>query len=110
MPEFYVMSKNICLCVEIHIPAIPLNYRFFDINHRHNYFEEEQVKDYVNKVCSESVVPFFETFSNIFYRFEGRFKVAIALSGITLTVLQKYAPRVVKQLDDVIRSMSTICL
>lgn len=97
------MHKNICLCAEIHIPAIPLNYRFLDINHRHNYFEEDQVKEYVNKVCNENVLPFFETFKNIFYRFEGRFKIAIALSGITLTLLRKYAPGVVNQFGEMLR-------
>ena len=97
------MLKDICLCVEIHVPAIPLNYRFFDINHHHNYFEEEQVKGYVNKVCNENVLPFFETFRNIFYRFEGRFKIAVAVSGITLTLMRKYAPKVVKEFGEMLR-------
>ena len=98
------MTKNICLCIEIHIPAIPLNYRFFDINHRHDYFEEEQVKQHVNKVCNENVLPFFETFKNIFYRSEGRFKIAVAVSGITLKLLRKYAPpRVVEQFEEMLR-------
>ncbi len=98
------MSKNICLCIEVHIPAIPLNYRFFDINHRHNYFEEEQVKQHVNKVCNENVLPFFETFKNIFYRSEGRFKIAVAISGITLTLLHKYAsPGVEEQFKEMLR-------
>lgn len=98
------MSKNICLCIEVHIPAIPLNYRFFEINHHHNYFEEEQVKQYVNKVCDENVIPFFETFKSIFYHSGGRFKIAVALSGITLTLLQKYGPpQVLKQLEEMLR-------
>jgi alpha-amylase len=98
------MVTNICLCIDIHIPAIPLNYRFFDINYRHEYFDEEQVKNHVNKVYNENIWPFFETFKRIFYRSEGRLKIAVALSGITLILMYKYIPKGIQMFSEMHRA------
>lgn len=91
---------NICLCVQIHIPVILRNYMVFDINRKDNYFDDFAVDYHANRIYSDNLVPFFETIKKLFIETEGRFKVAVSISGITLKLLQNYVPQAIKDLSD----------
>ncbi len=89
---------HFCICIKIHIPAIQLNYRFFNINREHNYFDEDRIKNHVIKICSENLTPFLKSLRTLSIESEGKFKAAVSISGIALKLLQKYSPEVIEQL------------
>lgn len=93
------MTK-ICLCVQIHIPVILRSYRFFDINHIDHYYDDFSVDYHANRIYIDNLLPFFETIKKLFIESEGRFKVAISISGITLKLLQKFVPEAITDLAD----------
>lgn len=92
--------KEICLCVQIHIPAIQSNYRFFNINNHHRYFDDIQLRNHVLKVYNYNVQPFLETLKNIAAKPGERFKVGISISGITLSLFKKFIPKAIELLND----------
>lgn len=95
---------NICLCVQIHIPVILRNYKVFDINRKDNYFDDLAVDYHANRIYSDNLAPFFETIKKLFSETEGRFKVAVSISGITLKLLQNYVPQAIKDLSDLAKN------
>ncbi len=89
---------KICLIVKIHIPAIQTNYRFSDINHDHRYYNDSEVEKHVRKIYTENLLPFLESTGTATIHSAKKIKTGISISGITLTLLQKYAPDAVDQL------------
>lgn len=89
---------HFCMCIKIHIPAIQRNYRFFNINREHRYFDETEIKNRVTKLSSENLGPFLITLRNLSIESAGRFKAAVSVSGIALKLFQKYTPEIIDQL------------
>jgi alpha-amylase len=92
--------KEICLCTQIQIPVILRNYRFFDINHNDDYYNDIGVDYQVNKTYINNLLPFFKTIKKLFIESGFRFKVAVSISGITLKLLQTFAPEAISDLAD----------
>lgn len=89
---------KICLCFKIHIPAIHLNYRFFDIDLHHPYYDNSQLRNHTLKVYYNNVLPFFETVKNLTKTYDEKFKAAISISGITLALFKRFAPQAIESL------------
>ncbi len=89
---------HFCMCIKIHIPAIQRNYRFFNINREHRYFDETEIKNRVTALSSENLGPFLISLRNLSIESAGRFKAAVSVSGIALKLFQKYAPEIIDQL------------
>lgn len=91
--------KRFCFFVEIHIPSVLPRHKTYSIsgenNNDHTVREEKTVK----KVASENILPFFQFVKKINSTSEKKFKVGISISGIALTLLQKYAPEVITRLS-----------
>lgn len=87
--------KRICLCVNIHIPHILPERKAYtregDTNNNHIIREEITVK----KVASENILPFFQFIRRINSFFDEKITFGISVSGIALTLLQKYTPEVI---------------
>lgn len=89
---------QLCLCSVIHIPAVPVNYRFFSINQNHQYFNGIKTSTQVKKVCSENIVPYLQTLKSLCAFSRGKFKTAVVTSGITLAWMQKFVPHAIEML------------
>ncbi|MFW6275126.1 MAG: hypothetical protein ACOC2M_00670 [bacterium] len=89
---------KICLCVKIHIPAVQANYRFSDIRENHRYFDENAAAEHVRNVYKNNLAPFFAGLRSVHYQSDAKFKAGVSASGISLTLLQKYAPKAIEEL------------
>lgn len=89
---------KICLCVKIHIPAVQANYRFSDIRENHRYFDENTVAEHVQHIYKNNLSPFFSGLRSVYYQSNAKFKAGVSVSGISLTLLQKYAPKAIEEL------------
>jgi len=91
--------KRICLCLEIHISHILPHQKTYtrngENNNDHIIHEEKTVK----KVASENLLPFFQFIQKINSFSDEKITVGISVSGIALTLLQKYAPEVITRLS-----------
>jgi len=91
--------KRFCFCAEIHIPTILPRHKTYtrdgENDSRHLRREEQTVK----KIASENILPFFQFVQKINSVSEKKFKTGISISGIALTLLQKYAPEVIARLS-----------
>ncbi len=94
---------KICLCFKIHIPAIHSNYRFFNINARHQYYDDNQLRNHTLQVYSRNLLPFLETIKNISTSGRGNFKAAISISGITLALFKRFVPQAIDLLNELIQ-------
>ena len=91
--------KRFCFCAEIHIPSIlprHITYTRDGENDSRHLRREEQT---VEKIASENILPFFQFVQKINSNSEKKFKTGISISGIALTLLQKYAPEVIARLS-----------
>jgi alpha-amylase/alpha-mannosidase (GH57 family) len=91
--------KRICLCAEIHIPHILPHQKTYtregEKNNNHIIREEKTVK----KVASENILPFFQFIQRINSFSDEKITIGISVSGIALTLLQKYIPEVITRLS-----------
>ena len=89
---------KICLCIKIHIPAVQANYRFSDIRENHRYYDDYAVAEHVRNVYKNNLAPFFAGIRSVYFQSGAKFKAGISVSGISLTLLQRYAPKAVEEL------------
>lgn len=96
------MTK-ICMCIQIHVPIILRSYRFTDINHNDYYYNDSGTDYHSNRIYTENLLSFFETIKKLFIESDGRFKVAVSISGITLKLLQNHTPQAIEALSDLVQ-------
>lgn len=89
---------KICMCFKIHIPAIHSNYRFFNINSQHQYYDDAQLRNHTLKVYFNNFQPFFETVQTLAKTYDEKFKSAISISGITLALFKRFVPQAIESL------------
>ena len=95
--------NKICLCIKIHVPAIRLNYRFYNINRNHNYIKDSETSKHVIKTCKENIWPLLKTLKNLYTFSGGTFKVAVSIPGSTLSMFQRFAPQTLKHLNELLQ-------
>lgn len=91
---------KICLCFNIHIPAIQSYYRFFNIKSQHRYFDDARLKSHTLKVYSSNLLPFLETLKFLRSSSGEKFKAAISISGITLALFKRFVPKAIEILNE----------
>ena len=91
---------KVSLFIKIHIPAIQAGYRFSDIRENHRYFDEITVAEHVRNVYKNNLSPFLAGLRSVYYQSNAKFKAGISISGISLTLLQKHAPKAIEELAE----------
>ncbi len=86
------MTPDVCLYFQVHQPHRLRRYRVFDIGTAHGYFDEEQNQHIVRRVADKCYVPATQLLTELVRRSDGRFKVALSLSGSVLEQLEAWAP------------------
>ncbi len=90
--------KKICICIKMHFPVSQTRYRFLAINNENDFYNDVLIKELVNKLSSQNILPLLETILSVFNETGGKFKIGISVSGITLSLLQKLRPDVIELL------------
>ncbi len=98
--------KNISFCFEMHVPYRLKRYRFFDIGQDHYYYDDMATEEYIEWLVRTSYMPLCTTLKEIVQFSKGRFHFGLAVSGITLTLFEQYAPELIDLLKELAASKS----
>ncbi len=86
---------NICLYFQVHEPQKIKGYRVFDIGHSEEYFDEQKNKSHILKLAQECYIPMNNQILDMINKYDKKLKVSFSISGITLELLEQYAPQVI---------------
>lgn len=86
------MKPEICLLFKVHEPARLRLYRFFDIGKDSHYYDDFANRSAVRKAAANSYLPMNGLLLDLIRSSKGKLKVAFAISGTTLELLDRYCP------------------
>ena len=90
--------KTICLYFEIHQPIHLKRYRFFDIGTDHYYYDDYENERVINELFEKSYKPALQTMLDMIEENGKAFKVAFSISGVSLELIEQYAPEMLELL------------
>ena len=99
--------KTICLYFEIHQPIHLKRYRFFDIGTDHYYYDDYENERIIRELFEKSYKPAMQTMLDMIAENDKAFKVAFSISGVSLELIEQYAP---EMLDLLGRLAATGCV
>ncbi len=99
--------KTICLYFEIHQPIHLKRYRFFDIGTDHYYYDDYENERVINELFEKSYKPALQSMLDMIAENGKAFKVAFSISGVSLELIEQYAP---EMLDLLGRLAATGCV
>lgn len=88
--------KSVCLYFQIHQPFRLRTYRFFDIGHKHDYFDEYANRFMIQQLAENSYLPANAILLDLIRQLGGKFRVSFSISGMALEQLEDYAPEVLE--------------
>ncbi len=88
--------KSICLYFQVHQPYRLRTYRFFDIGHKADYYDDYANRYIMQQVAEKCYLPANEVILSLIKRLGSDFKVSYSISGMALEQFEKYTPKVIK--------------
>jgi alpha-amylase len=90
--------KSISLSIKIHIPVIYHKHPFSEINIIDEFINLKQTESYVKYIADYKLLPLLHSVQNLTNQFESRIKLPISISGISVKLLELYAPYVLDEI------------
>lgn len=88
----------------MHAPYRLKRYRFFDIGQDHYYTDDMATEDHLTWLVNTSYLPLANTIREMIKLSKGKFHCALSISGITLELLEQYAPEMLDVLKELAES------
>ncbi len=88
--------KTICLYLQMHQPLRLKKYRFFNMGKDVHYLDDFLNKSILQRTAANSYRPMNELLLKLITKYNGKFKISISITGITVEQLKSYAPDVLK--------------
>ena len=83
---------DICFYFQVHQPYRLRRYRVFDIGSDTTYFDDEANRTILRRVADKCYIPANRLLTDAIRQSEGRFRIAMSLSGVLLDQLEADAP------------------
>ncbi|MDX9941627.1 MAG: glycoside hydrolase family 57 protein [Bacteroidales bacterium] len=96
--------KSICLFFEIHQPFRLRTYRFFDIGHKHDYFDDYANRFLMQQVAEKSYLPANALLLEMIRKHGKKFRISFSISGVALEQFELYAPEVLKSFQELAKT------
>jgi alpha-amylase len=93
---------SVCFCFQVHQPYRLRRYSVFDDDAR--YFDQARNAEICGKVAHKCYLPANRTMLELIRRFEGRFKVSYAITGIALEQFEQFCPAVLESFRELNRT------
>lgn len=93
---------DICLYAQVHQPFRLRRYRVFDIGTGLDYFDDEVNAGILRRVAEKCYLPTNRLLAELIRRSDGRFKLALSLSGTLLDQLALYSPKALASFQDLV--------
>ncbi len=90
--------KSVSLCIKIHLPVIYHTHPFSELKTNDEIYDSRATESYLKKLMEAKLLPFLNSIQNLFNYFGNRFKLALSLSGVSIQLLEKYAPYVLDEI------------
>ena len=87
--------KTICFYFQVHQPFRLKRYRFFDIGSDHYYYDDFSNEDIIRGIANRSYLPANAMLLDLIREYQGKFKVALSISGVALEQLEIYVPEAI---------------
>jgi alpha-amylase len=88
--------RTICLYFQVHQPFRFRRYRFFDIGNEHYYYDDYSNESILRKVADKCYLPANKILLDLIRKFDGKFKIAMSISGIAIDQMELYTPEVLE--------------
>lgn len=93
---------DICLYAQVHQPFRLRRYRLFDIGTGLDYFDEEANARILRRVAAKCYRPANRLLADLIRRSDGRFKLALSLSGTLIEQLALYSPETLESFQELV--------
>ena len=93
---------DICLYAQVHQPYRLRQYRLFDIGTQLGYFDDDANARILRRVAEKCYRPANRLLMEMIRRSEGRFKLALSLSGTLIEQLALYSPETLVSFQDLV--------
>ncbi len=97
---------DVCLYFQVHQPYRLLPYDFFRIGGNTAHEDEAMNKDLLNRVSEKCYLPANHLFKKLVVENDGRFRMALSISGILIEQLERYRPDVLVSFQELIATGS----
>lgn len=88
--------KSICLYFQVHQPFRLRTYRFFDIGHQHDYYDEYANRYMIRQLAEKCYLPTNEILLDLIKKHGSDFRVTFSISGMALEQFKMYTPEVLE--------------
>jgi len=88
--------RSVCFYFQVHQPMRLRSYRFFDIGEKHDYFDDHNNAQIMQKVAQKNYLPMNALLLNLIHEYGDAFKVSFSISGTALDQFETYAPDVLE--------------
>lgn len=95
---------SICLYFQLHQPYRTRAYDFIQIGNKHDYFDENMNRFFLDQVCANSYLPATAMLKRLVDRFGKDFQWAFSATGTTLSQLEVYRPDVLEKFQELTQS------
>ncbi|MEP6571325.1 MAG: glycoside hydrolase family 57 protein [Gemmatimonadota bacterium] len=93
---------DICIYAQVHQPFRLRHFSVFDIGGGLDYFDDETNRRILRRVGDKCYLPANQLLEDLIRRSEGRFKVALSLSGVLIEQLALWAPDVLASFQSLV--------
>ena len=97
---------DVCLYFQVHQPNRLLSYDFFRIGENAIYEDEAMNLGILNKVAEKCYLPANRMFQRLVEENDGRFRMALSISGIVIEQMERYRPDVLESFQRLVATGS----
>jgi alpha-amylase len=87
---------DVCLYFQVHQPNRLIPYDFFRIGEHAHYEDDGMNAGILNKVAEKSYLPANRLFKKLIEQSQGRFRMALSISGTAIDQMQRHRPDVIE--------------
>ncbi len=95
---------DVCLYFQVHQPNRLLSYDFFRIGENAVYEDEALNSQILSKVAEKCYLPANRMFKRLIEENEGRFRIALSISGTVIEQMERYRPDVLESFQELVAS------
>lgn len=91
---------SVCFYFQVHQPFRLRRYSYFHSSQQYDYFDEEKNKQILQKVAHKCYLPTNRLMLKLIDRFQGRFKISYAVTGVAIEQMERYCPEALQTFID----------
>src|SRR5688572_3665714 len=95
---------SVCFYFQVHQPFRLKRYSYFNTSQRYDYFDEEKNRQILQKVAHKCYLPTNQLMLRLINRFEGKFKISYAVTGVAIEQMERYCPEALQSFVDLAKT------